>query len=140
MAKKSMIARDVKRKKMVSRFAAKRAALKAAAALTTTVLSLTLHSREGAGHQVVAQCQPTMDAKGQISGCTMRITFDRDSSGCSGNADAAVMIPFADCGRLPGDKELRRRCLTEHRFRTGLAIQQALNRREALSRRAGGCA
>ncbi len=30
MAKKSMIARDVKRKKMVDRFAAKRAALKAA--------------------------------------------------------------------------------------------------------------
>jgi small subunit ribosomal protein S14 len=46
MAKKSMIARDVKRKKMVERFAAKRAALKASfEAATDPMQRLEIHRR-----------------------------------------------------------------------------------------------
>jgi hypothetical protein len=114
-----------------------RASLKAAAARTSTSLKLILYSSDGAGHEIVVQCQPTMDTRGEVSGCALRITFPRSSDEASGVVDVAELSAIAECRRLPGEKELRRRCLSEHRFRTGLAIQEALKRREALGSRAG---
>ncbi len=109
-----------------------RAAIKATTALTSSVLSPTLYSH--VGHQFAAECLPTMDSDGQTSGSAKQITVHQESSEV---VDAADMILFFDCRRLPVEKEQRRQCLSEYRFRTGLAIQQELNRREA-SGRSGG--
>ncbi len=116
-----------------------RGALKAAADSKSTSLSIALYSRDGAAREIVVQFVPIVDTQGKVSGCTMQITFPRALDGGRGAMDVSEAIAHADGRALSAEKEreLRQRYMSGYRFRTGLAIQQELNRREALERGAG---
>ena len=96
-----------------------------------------LNSHYRAGQEIMTKRQQTKHTQGLESGRTLSITSPRACGGSSGIVDVAEIFAFAESQNLTFEKELQRQYLSEYRFKTGLAIQQALNRR-ALIRR-GGC-
>ncbi len=99
--------------------------------------SKNLNSHYRAGHEKMTQSQQTKHKQELVSGYTLRITSPQACEGSSGIVDVAEIFAFADFRNQTSEKELQRQYLSEYRFKTGLAIQQALNRR-ALVRRGEG--
>ncbi len=96
-----------------------------------------LNSHYRAGQEITTKHQQTKHTQGLESGRTMSITSPRSCAGSSGIVDVAEIFAFADFQNLTSEKERQRQYLSEYRFKTGLAIQQALNRRALI--RSGEC-
>ena len=100
-------------------FAAIRAAIKAVDRLESTDLPLVVYSRDGAAHSMNVECRPVLGADHKPCGCQIRmVPLASPGAGRDLRSNSA---PTAEA-------LLRRLYRSQDRFRTGLSIQQDLNK------------